>query len=555
MAFLRGLRSRAASEPRRPEPQPLPHVPAPAVAPPLPQPFYRTLSAPHITPPPEYPPDESPLPPARFPVTPREEEGREPLPPYSATLVRAAVLSRKMELLSPLESAPVRSWTNVIVVLNNTQLQVYKAPAAVHPPQAQQQPVSGMRSVRPWRSASASTASNAPSLFTSLAELPIPLLRSSSSSGAAVSSQCDTINPFACPLLPSSASSSEDSLSPSSSASSASSTDFSPEAFLSLPADSFSPSHLLRSYTLQYAQIGLATDYKKKSNVIRVRAEGQQFLLLCADARECVEWTAAMQVACDLALPLDERTIPRFRSIPSRRHRRVLPSARHPSSRASRRASEPVNSSVSSSSMPPPPPRHSSLSAATPPTLSDLDEQSALTNAPLDPPAPDQQQYAPEPYHEEDDDDEDLYYRRSSATANSSNGSNPRRRTRSDSVNYDSGDDEHDHDHNHDNDHDDSFHGTSPSTLSIAPTTSVSPTFTSPFLTRARRGSVPWSFATSVDENECTKWAPASPTLSNNSRLRYAIRCLYTLPANASWGDKLLMCKDDQFIVRERILA
>lgn len=36
---------------------------------------------------------------------------------------------------------------------------------------------------------------------------------------------------------------------------------------------------LLRAYTLQHAESGLGNDYAKRKNVIRIRAEGEQFLL------------------------------------------------------------------------------------------------------------------------------------------------------------------------------------------------------------------------------------------------------------------------------------
>jgi hypothetical protein len=78
---------------------------------------------------------------------------------------------------------------------------------------------------------------------------------------------------------------------------------------------------LIRSYTLQYAEVGLAVDYTKRPFVIRVRAESEQFLVHCANEEECVQWTNAIQMGIDLALPLDERKLPKNRSIPRRRSR------------------------------------------------------------------------------------------------------------------------------------------------------------------------------------------------------------------------------------------
>lgn len=47
---------------------------------------------------------------------------------------------------------------------------------------------------------------------------------------------------------------------------------------------------LIREYTLQHAESGLAVDYKKRKNVIRVRMEGEQFLIQARDTDEVVEW-------------------------------------------------------------------------------------------------------------------------------------------------------------------------------------------------------------------------------------------------------------------------
>ena len=50
------------------------------------------------------------------------------------------------------------------------------------------------------------------------------------------------------------------------------------------------PKDLLRQYTLQHAESGLASDYQKRKNVIRVRMEGEQFLLQAKDVASVVDW-------------------------------------------------------------------------------------------------------------------------------------------------------------------------------------------------------------------------------------------------------------------------
>lgn len=59
-------------------------------------------------------------------------------------------------------------------------------------------------------------------------------------------------------------------------------------------------SDLLRAYTLQHAESGLGNDYLKRKNVIRVRLEGEQFLLQAPDVPAVVEWieVRSVQIWC-----------------------------------------------------------------------------------------------------------------------------------------------------------------------------------------------------------------------------------------------------------------
>ncbi|KAL5522554.1 hypothetical protein ACEPAG_8571 [Sanghuangporus baumii] len=79
---------------------------------------------------------------------------------------------------------------------------------------------------------------------------------------------------------------------------------------------------LLRVYSLQRAESGLASDYMKRKNVVRVRMEGEQFLLQCKDVANVVEWIEALQAATNIALDLDERPMPKGPIFPRRRRRR-----------------------------------------------------------------------------------------------------------------------------------------------------------------------------------------------------------------------------------------
>ncbi|TBU34251.1 hypothetical protein BD311DRAFT_650919 [Dichomitus squalens] len=68
---------------------------------------------------------------------------------------------------------------------------------------------------------------------------------------------------------------------------------------------------LIKQYTLQHAESGLASDYVKRKNVIRVRMMGEQFLLQAKDVAAVVDWIEGIQMGTNVALDLDERPMPR----------------------------------------------------------------------------------------------------------------------------------------------------------------------------------------------------------------------------------------------------
>jgi hypothetical protein len=63
----------------------------------------------------------------------------------------------------------------------------------------------------------------------------------------------------------------------------------------------------VKHYTLQYAESGVAVDYKKRPYVLRVRVEGEQFLLQCRSASDRNAWLEAFQAAADISLDIDLR--------------------------------------------------------------------------------------------------------------------------------------------------------------------------------------------------------------------------------------------------------
>ena len=50
-------------------------------------------------------------------------------------------------------------------------------------------------------------------------------------------------------------------------------------------------------YSLQNAESGLASDYFKRKNVLRVRMEGEQFLLQARDVPDVVEWIEVRELS------------------------------------------------------------------------------------------------------------------------------------------------------------------------------------------------------------------------------------------------------------------
>lgn len=80
--------------------------------------------------------------------------------------------------------------------------------------------------------------------------------------------------------------------------------------------------HLLRSYSLQHATVGLAIDYMKRENVLRARLESEQILLHFCGTQELIDWEMAISVGSGVALDILERALPSFCTVPRRRRRR-----------------------------------------------------------------------------------------------------------------------------------------------------------------------------------------------------------------------------------------
>ena len=92
-----------------------------------------------------------------------------------------------------------------------------------------------------------------------------------------------------------------------------------PDGTLSI---NFSLDRPFRDYTLQYAEAGIATDYLKKRYVLRVRAEGEQFLMQCSSEEDRDNWVETIQSGSSIALALEDRNMPKIITLPRRRRGR-----------------------------------------------------------------------------------------------------------------------------------------------------------------------------------------------------------------------------------------
>lgn len=80
-----------------------------------------------------------------------------------------------------------------------------------------------------------------------------------------------------------------------------------------------------RNYTLQGAEVGIASDYKKRRFVIRVRAEAEQFLLEVESLSVLLNVIRVLETAIDLSLPLESRKMPRVSGYPRRAPTAIQP--------------------------------------------------------------------------------------------------------------------------------------------------------------------------------------------------------------------------------------
>ncbi|GAM91360.1 hypothetical protein ANO11243_094090 [Dothideomycetidae sp. 11243] len=64
------------------------------------------------------------------------------------------------------------------------------------------------------------------------------------------------------------------------------------------------------SLSMQGAEAGIATDYRRRSFVLRVRAEGRQLLIAVGSQAAMMEWLLRLEESIAISLPLDSREEP-----------------------------------------------------------------------------------------------------------------------------------------------------------------------------------------------------------------------------------------------------
>lgn len=204
---------------------------------------------------------------------PEEDNQTEILPSYSPSIYKEGIVSRKYELVSPFMPSSQRSWSQVYMQLNSTQLVVYSI------------------SKRKDTTTTSAAYNNNNNSATPLLNFQLSMKSSSSSSLSSNFTPPLSSITAACCGLPISA--------------------------------TLQINKPIACYTLQYATVGAAFDYSKRPFVLRVRAQGQQFLIELGNLFDCLSWANCIQLGIDIALPLEERVLPRLRVFPrTRRNRR-----------------------------------------------------------------------------------------------------------------------------------------------------------------------------------------------------------------------------------------
>lgn len=210
-------------------------------------------------------------------IFPREEEGKENLPRYGCSVHIEGYLPRKMEFSAPGVQAKDRSWRRQYFVLHGTCLKVYRNDLSGGPAKVDWGNMNGHHVHKD------------------------PVNEDGNNGGAGTTPGANIIEAIQHANLPLGKNAA---------------------AQRDKTGNEETRLGLVRSYTLQGAESGLAADYLKRRHVVRVRAEGEQFLLQTVNDKHVVEWIECLQAATNVSMDLEKRAMPKFITLPRRRRRR-----------------------------------------------------------------------------------------------------------------------------------------------------------------------------------------------------------------------------------------
>lgn len=298
-------------------------------------------------------------------IIPREEEGRETLPPYHCQVHLEGYLARKLEFSAPGLTARDRSWKRYYFVLHGTYLKVYRGDQSALVPRSE-----ALRTSGPMEGAHAHPVPVSEDYSAAVNSTPTSAGHGSGVAAAATQAASHAASQAAHSARGTFARHSQHySLSSRKGSNSISSRDLSqkldkrdsmPDPVASTPSDvatyqaqrcsmAFPPESIMKSlsdgtysnpycegsdpfgknlvatYSLHRAESGLAADYTKRQNVVRVRLDGEQFLIQCLNRRHVVQWIEALQASANVTFDLDERPMPKFITLPRRRRRPLRP--------------------------------------------------------------------------------------------------------------------------------------------------------------------------------------------------------------------------------------
>ena len=264
------------------------------------------------------PPRYEPAQPGIYIPRPRDEEGRENLPGYWCAVHIEGTLSRKMEFSQPGMQSRDRSWKKFYFILAGTSMWMYKFDPHRFPikletvvPKVTDEEsemylhvhVPGeIRSALPQPTLAANGVPIAAAARRGSSGASTASPRRGSVSGPSPTSPASaqrrgSVSDVSSTTAPSTATESEEIEKdsnvfpkPNPRKMSVSSASSSTSASGGPLASHFQANSLIKQFTLQNAESGLAADYQKRKNVVRIRAEGQQFLLQTDSARDVVDW-------------------------------------------------------------------------------------------------------------------------------------------------------------------------------------------------------------------------------------------------------------------------